>query len=317
MIWVFVTYIIAADFLPNLLMLIINCIGYLPYSDRPGPGWQAPHWPQSSEFGFFFGFALYMGVPTLLYGFGQTLLAFVYETCWLPRWLIRILGAVMGFLAAGLLMEGAGWMIAISALGVYLAAGCGMLWGMLVMPALVVRRTNPLPLAIRVAVPLLLFLAGSYYLVRPLIPNPAETTVSVFAIRQTPLGKPFQDLDWSAFGGMPHLNTIPDGLFSPVSLSTFAMSDKRKSRVLLVMFEEESSEDALDVPRTGDAIYMEKNHQWTSVLKPKRTGSFRIKVSRKFGVISVGECCHSGGSTNFTYPPRPIDQLTPGGRGGF
>jgi hypothetical protein len=159
--------------------------------------------------------------------------------------------------------------------------------------------------------------AAAFYLLRPFLPNPAETKTTVFAIRQTPLGKPFTDLDWSAFGGMPHLDKIPGGLFSPVSLSTFSMSDKRKSRVLLMMFDQEIPEEALNVPRTGDAIYSEKNHQWTALLKPERKGSFRIKVSREFGVVSVGECCHSGGSTNFTYPPRPIDKLTPGGRGGF
>jgi len=270
-----------------------------------------------SELGFFFGFALYMGIPTLLYGLGQTVLSFVYEICSLPRWLVRILGAALGFLAAGLLMEGAGWMIAISALGVYLAAGCGLLWGLLVMPALVIRRPVPLPFAARLAILVVLFVAGGYYLVRPLIPGPSETTVSVFAIRQTSLGKPFTDLDWPAFGGMPHVDSIPGGLFSPVSLSTFSMSDKRTSRVLLIMFDQESSEDELSVPRTGDAIYSEKNNHWTTLLKPERKGSFRIKVSRKFGVVSVGECCHSSGSTNFTYPPRPIDKLTPGGRGGF
>jgi hypothetical protein len=315
--WVFGTYVIAADFLPNLLLLLINCIGYLPYSDRPGPGWQAPHLPQKSELSFFFGFALYLGIPTVLYGLGQTLLAFVYEVCSLPRWLVRILGATLGFLAAGLLMGGAGWMIAISALGVYVAAGCGLFWGLLVMPALIIRRPVPLPLAARLAAPLILFVAGGYYLVRPLIPNPAETTVSVFAIRQTPLGKPFADLDWPAFGGMPRMDTIPGGLFSPVSLSTFSMSDKRRSRVLLIMFDQENSEEPLNVPRTGDAIYSEKNHQWTTLLKPEHKGSFRIKVSREFGVVSVGECCHSSRSTNFTYPPRPTDKLTPGGRGGF
>jgi hypothetical protein len=171
LLWVFGSYIFAADILPNLLLLIINCSGYLPYSDRPGPGWQAPHLPGKEEIGFFFGFALYMGIPSLLYAAGQVLLAFAFGFCSLPKWLVRLLGAITGFIAAGLLMAGAGWMIAISSLGIYLAACCGLLWGLFVMPSFVVPRGEHLPMAVRIGIPLLLELAAVFYLLSPLIPR--------------------------------------------------------------------------------------------------------------------------------------------------
>jgi len=171
LLWVFGSYIVAADILPNLLLLIVNCSGYLPYSDRPGPGWQAPHLPGKEEVGFFFGFAVYLGIPTLLYAAGQTLLAFAYSFCSIPRWLVRLLGAITGFIAAGLLMAGAGWMIAISPLGIDLAAGCGLLWGVFVMPGFVVSREEHLPMAVRISIPLLLDLAAVFYLLSPLLPR--------------------------------------------------------------------------------------------------------------------------------------------------
>ena len=31
-------YVLAAERLPNLLLAVVNSVGYLPYSDRPGPG---------------------------------------------------------------------------------------------------------------------------------------------------------------------------------------------------------------------------------------------------------------------------------------
>jgi hypothetical protein len=171
MLWIFATYILSADFLPNLLLLLINCIGYLPYSDRPGPGWQAPHFPGKDELGFYLGFSLYLGIPSLLYAAGQTLLAFVYEMCSLPKWVVCALGAITGCIAAGLLMAGAGWMIAIASVGVYVASGCGLLWGLLAMPALVRPRDARLPMAVRLALPLLLSSAAVLYLIYPLIPK--------------------------------------------------------------------------------------------------------------------------------------------------
>src|SRR5665213_2832862 len=62
------TYIIATDFLANLLLLLINCVGYLPYSDRPGPGWQPAHLPSKDELRFFLSFAQALLPGSALYG---------------------------------------------------------------------------------------------------------------------------------------------------------------------------------------------------------------------------------------------------------
>jgi hypothetical protein len=65
--WIMATYVIAADLLPNSLLVLVNSAGYLPYSDRPGPGWQMPHLPTGEELQFFVGFAsLLLGGDSLL-----------------------------------------------------------------------------------------------------------------------------------------------------------------------------------------------------------------------------------------------------------
>jgi len=103
---------------------------------------------------------------------------------------------------------------------------------------------------------------------------------------------------------MPRFDHMPSGLFAPVSLSTFSMSDKRKSRVLVVLSGDDSPEDVLSVPRTGDAIYSEQNRGWIAVLKPARRASFGIKVTHKFGVVTDGECCHGSSAKYWVFPPK-------------
>ncbi len=151
LIWIAVTYVIAADFLPNLLLIIVNCSGYLPYSDRPGPGWQMPHLPTTQELGFFFGFSVLLltgtAIVAALFAAAGVILAF----CRLPGWALRVVAAPIAFLASGLSMAGAGWLIAISALGVYIAAGCGLLWGIFVFPWLVPQMNRTLPRPARIA----------------------------------------------------------------------------------------------------------------------------------------------------------------------
>src|SRR5437764_15241795 len=41
-----------------LLLLICSLVGYLPYSDRPGPGWETPHLPSWQEIRFYAGWEL-------------------------------------------------------------------------------------------------------------------------------------------------------------------------------------------------------------------------------------------------------------------
>ena len=88
------TYIVAADFLPTLLLVVINSVGYLPYSDRPGPGWQSPHVPTMGELKFFVGYAALLFPATALYGSFFALGSAIFGFCRLPRWAVRMIAAV-------------------------------------------------------------------------------------------------------------------------------------------------------------------------------------------------------------------------------
>jgi hypothetical protein len=301
--WIFAAYILVADFLPTLVMLVVNCSGYLPYSDRPGPGWQSPHLPSKDELLFFWGFAVLLLRPTAIYALALAAAGWVCGLCSFPRWLIRSLMALPAFLASGLMMAATGWMIAISSFGICLAAGCGLLWAVFISPLLVHRREPALPLLARVLIPSAFFGCGVYLLIRPFLPSRADTTTTVYVVERTPIGAAMQQLDWSGFGEMPNIQMIQSDSFAPVSLMTYSMSDKRKSRVLIILSDSSSPETKLVVPRTGDAVYEEKNGNWTILIKARKSASFGLIVKGGNEVVTDGECCHGSSGANWVFPP--------------
>jgi len=192
--YIFASYVLASNLIPVILLLLIEWIGYLPYSDRPGPGWQHPHLPERAEVSFYLSFALMLCRPTLFYAAAHTLLAAIYELCSLPRWLVRILGGITAFLSAGLLMGGVGWMIAIAPIGVYLAAGCGLLWGVLLLPAWYAPREHTIPLWLRIGAVLLCCGGGIFYLLRPFLPRKPTPPINLSIVRITPSAG---EVDWT------------------------------------------------------------------------------------------------------------------------
>src|ERR1022692_4165229 len=185
LLWVAGTYVLAADLLPNLILIAVNSSGYLPYRDRPGPGWQKPDLPSQAELQFFVGFAFLLLRGTALYGGIFALIAGLLGFCRVPRLGLRLISTPLAFISSGTMMAAAGWMIAISSMGVYTAAVCGGLWGLLVFPQLIPKATYTPPLAVRILGPLLIFAGGGYWLIRPLLPDRALTNAKVEVIRKS------------------------------------------------------------------------------------------------------------------------------------
>ena len=94
--WIAATYIVAANLLPNALLILVNCAGYLPYSDRPGPGWQLPHLPTLGEMRFFVGFAFLLLPATAIYGLIFAAAGFALGFCLLPRWGLLVRRRIRG-----------------------------------------------------------------------------------------------------------------------------------------------------------------------------------------------------------------------------
>ena len=128
----------------TLFLILAPVVGYLPYSDRPGPGWFASFpaltWSQffSNAWGMI-GYGVFLGilfiVPSAL---GVLIIRGIEHVA--PRPLIvRSLGAVIAAVIAGYWMLGAGWYIAAGTPLLVIAVVSGALAGAWVVP---VRRRH-------------------------------------------------------------------------------------------------------------------------------------------------------------------------------
>ena len=113
-----------------IYLITIMTIGYLPYSDRPGPGWHKDHWSISwGEIKFVIDFLLFLGIYVL----GELIVGYLLFR------LIRLVGynkivfAVLGGLIFGFLTLyvtlGIGWYIALDGSTVLVGGVLGLLYG--------------------------------------------------------------------------------------------------------------------------------------------------------------------------------------------
>jgi hypothetical protein len=290
--WVTVTYILAADLLPILLLTAINSGGYLPYSDRPGPGWQKPHFPNKDELQFFFGFALLLLRGTALYGALFAALAWLLGLCRVPRWGLRLIAVPMAFVTSGIMMAAAGWMIAISSVGVYVAALCGGAWAFLVFPRVVPRLSCVPPMAIRIIAPLLVFAAGGYWLIRPLLPNRALTNGKVEVIRRVETGgAPFSpEYLQSDFAGI----LSSGSKYGSVSRLKFATDGKNQVRALLIVDDPQPVAHTFVLPRTGVVVYRQSHGVWKEERGGGKPSDISVTLTDFDSTLQTqGPCCSS------------------------
>ncbi len=296
-IWVVVTYVIAADFLPNLLLVLVNSIGYLPYSDRPGPGWQPAHLPSKEELQFFFGFSLLLIKITAFYGLLFAGAGWVLGFCRVPRWVLRILASPFAFLSAAFSMAAAGWMIAISSLGIYIAAGCGALWGLFIFPRLVPSRTYVLPIAARVVIPVVLFAGSGYLLARPFFPDPALTNAKIEVIRRDDAGVEPSQFDYNYLGHAFVAKAAGNGKYVSLSRMEFSTDDRNHVRVLLIIDDARVVAHTFLLPRTGDVIYRQSNGVWKEDRSEGRNSKISVELSPTNSngtqLQTKGPCCSS------------------------
>jgi len=113
--------------------------GYLPYSDRPGPGWYG-RFPAISWRQFWQGasFSLEWSVLLLPYaaacGLALFLVVRVLERVRTSHFVVAVAGALLGGLVSGYVVLGVGWYIAIAAAPVWVATLLGLLFGAWLLP---------------------------------------------------------------------------------------------------------------------------------------------------------------------------------------
>ena len=118
-----------------LILIGSLAAGYLPYSDRPGPGWQDSGIFNLGSVWFLAQWAfLFLGPYCLVYGTGLFFGARLFGLLRAPRWLLAVLGALFAGLPSALLVAGLGWYIALAPFPPLGAGILGLAYGALLLP---------------------------------------------------------------------------------------------------------------------------------------------------------------------------------------
>ena len=131
-------------------------------------------------------------------------------------------------------MAAGGWLIAFSAFGVWSAAGCGALWGLLVFPRLIPPMNRLLPTTVRITLPVLLLVGGMYWLIRPLLPDPGLTNAKIQVVRRSPTGRDLSSVDLS-FVGRSIAHAQGSGKYVLANRMEFTTDGRNQLRVLLMI----------------------------------------------------------------------------------
>jgi hypothetical protein len=300
----------------SFVLLISSCIGYLPYSDRPGPGWWGRvHFPSWTEFATYIGLAPWFGYFCLIFGLGLFGLCLVLGVASTPRWLNRLLGGLIAAAAAGLAIMGAGWYLALAAIGPDAAIVLGLLYGVCLFPLFIESRLRPMPAWTRITVVCCVTALFSYWLVSPFLPHEPLPPVNYDLVRVTPGEKVVTspssvgldiatDLAVMNLRGNVHGGIGGGGGGSSQNAPPIDME--------LIALEPITKEAKLVIPKTGHVIYVLKDGVWTAhpsiVHKDKRTLTLEPGTDSRFdgGRAKLSE---QGNPQPFTwYPVIPNGQ---------
>jgi hypothetical protein len=264
--------VIAADLLPNLWLVLVSSVGYLPYSELLLKG-------------------------TAFYGLMFSASGLILAFCSVPRWALRVFAVPIAFLASGLMMAAAGWLIAISRLAVWSAAGFGALWGLFVFPRLIPAANRLLPTSVRITLPILLLVGGTYWLIKPLLPDPGLTNAKIQVIRRDDKGQDLTNLDLSFIGRSIAGHAEGSGKYVLANRMEFTTDGRNQLRVLLILDDNRPLAHRFALPRSGDAVYRQHQGKWIEEHVDARNSKISLEFSSHDGQgISLeleGPCCSS------------------------
>ena len=270
-------------------------MGYLPYSDRPGPGWWGRvHWPSLAEAGTYLCFAPWFGYFCLIFGVGIFLLSLVLGFASSPKWLNRILGGVISVLAAGLAVAGAGWYFALAEIGPDVAMLFGLIYGAFLFPRFVFLRERRLPMWLRAGVISLTSAAFIFWIVSPLLPHKPIPQINFQLNRITPGNQVYSKVTEQFLGagiakevaGLGIVGDVHGGIGGGGGGGGGGDS-RHPLNVLLIALEPIDREFKLQLPQSGYVVYVLKDHQW--IAHPVFSKVDRRKLIVKPGIDSKYE----------------------------
>lgn len=249
----------------TLLFLIgSSIIGYLAYSDRPGPGWGRGVFSWS-EVKFFLGwlplltyFLLYLG--SALYPFAR-LLAWFHS----PRWIVRVFGGLFAGTAGLVGVLAAGWYIAISQYPVYAGASCGMIYGAMILPRFAAAPPSGPTSWKSWAGTVVTILACGAIVGYPLMPKQSEQSLEVLFAQVVPGPQDLAATEKTGGLTAEELNQLKSlgltGTFR-FGISVYRGYTPSQARAVIVCTAELRSPVELREPRATHVMYVQHGDTW-------------------------------------------------------
>lgn len=264
-----------------LVLILSSIIGYLPYSDRPGPGWHGPHF-SIREAWFFLTWSLSFVPYSIIYGTGVYFLSQLMRLLRIP-FLARaaLSGLLSGFVSMHL-VAGAGWMIAIAGPPVYISGIIGLVYGAWLLPRYLGHdlRGHPLSGREKIIVPVSLLMLGPLvYLAFFHKPYSQDFEVNIITTQDS-LADMSED-DWlSEKEKSVLLEKKLNRKYEVRYQSMFSKGgNSEKSRVLIVMPDGTAKNAILPQPKNSNVVILEENGNW--VMYPKDIETLKKNIHLK------------------------------------
>jgi hypothetical protein len=251
----------------SLVLLVSSCVGYLPYSDRPGPGWWGRvHWPSWAEVTTYFGFAPWFAYFCLYFGLGLFVLSLVLGFVSTPRWLNRIIGGLIAALAAGLAVMAAGWYLALAEIGPDAAVVIGLLYGVFLFPRFIEPRAQLISMWMRIGTVTCTVALFLYWIVSPLLPKKPTPSVNFDLVRVTAGDKPVIAATFLGAGISNELASLNlrGETHGGIGGGGGTSQNTPDIEVELIALEPITKDAKLAIPESGYVVYVLKDGVWTA-----------------------------------------------------
>jgi hypothetical protein len=291
-----------------ITLTISSAVGYLPYSDRPGPGWQAPS-ISMAQIAYYLSWATLLAIPSVMWG--TVIFAFLRLLRFIgaPGIVIRIVGGLCAATVSLVAVAGVGWYIAIAAFPVWVAAALGGVWGSALLP----RYCGPVPSfrpgPMRWALIALVTLAAPVTLYWAFFVPSYSQQLAVQIVRVTPSQNPMPSDVWKRSLEPNEIDLLsslfPTGDLHGGMSGSSGVSGGAEARMLLVVTGPLEAEARFKVPKGVSVAYVQRGEEW--IMYPSAAPTLRKSVALGPGG-HVGEASFTwpdgGEPSSFTwYPP--------------
>jgi len=307
------TYLLVVGGGTLALLLATTFIGYLPYSDRPGPGWYGLRVGITlGEVSFLVSWAIFLVIPAAV--IGAMLFISAQLLLWIrtPRWLIATLGAAASALLSLILVAATGWIIAIGAVPVYGAALLGGVYGGWLLPNQAAQSATSVGLGARQRLAILgIWCLATAWIAFPFVPWPfreADQSLEVIIVQWIP--------------GPETLVLAADGLTADEVAQMAAMGVTgqlsrrgtfgggkgiKHARAVIVMQRPVDSPLALPEPNGSSLIYLQELGGWKKIPPHADTlrRSIRLTIANAPGRIIFETDNGPSGGTFFEWAEAP------------